>query len=198
MFRWSLLVSALVHGTLFLAWRTPTSGSSAGPPAPPVAVPSVFAGGALEAIAIAGPRAAEIPPPPDRTEMADEPAVEPLEAGALAVTLGTPGLSSGTASGSGDAAGRGLGGTGSRTTSPVPRSLVPEWDPPARVRGMRVTARVLVNAKGEPIGEVQLSPPTPDRDFNRRLAEKVLQMRYTPGRRDGQPVEAWAEITFVF
>lgn len=163
-----------------------------------MAAPRAFAGGALEAIALAGTRPLEIPPPPEPTELADEPAIELLDAGALSVTLGTPGRAAGSSSGTGDEPGRGLGGTGSRTTSPVPRSLVPEWDPPARVRGMRVTARVLVNAEGEPVGEVQLSPPTPDRAFNRRLAEKVLQMRYVPGRRDGRPVEAWAEITFVF
>jgi hypothetical protein len=63
---------------------------------------------------------------------------------------------------------------------------------------MRVTARVLVSAEGQPLGEVQLVPPTPDQAFNRRLVEKVLQMQYIPGRRDGEPVEAWAEITFVF
>jgi len=63
---------------------------------------------------------------------------------------------------------------------------------------MRITARVRVNAEGEPIGEVELVPPTPDPSFNRRLAEKVMQMRYIPARRDGEPVEAWAEITFVF
>ncbi len=63
---------------------------------------------------------------------------------------------------------------------------------------MRVTARVLVDAEGKPIGDVQLDPPTPDRDFNRRLVDKVLQMEYIPASRDGEPVEAWAEITFVF
>jgi hypothetical protein len=63
---------------------------------------------------------------------------------------------------------------------------------------MRVTARVLVNAEGKPIGDVQLHPPTPNGDFNRRLVDKVLRMEYIPARREGEAVEAWAEITFVF
>lgn len=158
-----------------------------------------YGGGALQAFNVTAPGPFEIPPPPEPAELTEEPVVDlPEIGGPVSVTLGAPGRSRGGASGSGSTPGSGLGGTGSRTTSPVPRSIVPEWDPPGDVRGMRVTARVLVSAEGRPLGEVQLVPPTPDEAFNRRLVEKVLQMAYIPGRRDGEPVEAWAEITFVF
>lgn len=200
MLGWSLLASAILHGMLFVAWRSSSSIAAAGPAESARAAPTpAQGGGTLRAINLAAPRPLEIPAPPEPAELADEPVVDIVElGGTFSVTLGTPGPKSGEASGSGSSPGPGLGGTGPRTTSPVPRSLVPEWDPPGDVRGMRVTARVLVSAEGEPLGEVQLVPPTPDRAFNRRLVEKVLQMQYIPGRRDGEPVEAWAEITFVF
>lgn len=197
---WSLLVSAVLHGIFFVAWRGASSASPGGPAESARAAPTLaYGAGALQAIDVAVPRPFEIPAPPEPAELADEPELDVLElGGAVSVTLGMPGLSRGEASGSGSSPGPGLGGTGSRTTSPVPRSIVPEWDPPGEVRGMRVTARVLVSAEGQPLGKVQLVPPTPDQAFNRRLIEKVLQMLYIPGRRDGEPVEAWAEITFVF
>ncbi|UCG75088.1 MAG: hypothetical protein JSV95_10110 [Gemmatimonadota bacterium] len=196
---WSLLASVALHGILFVAWTEHSSGRVGGPAPPRVVVAPAFGEGALQAVALASPRSLEVPPPPVVTEVTDQPVVElPELSGSFSVTLGAPESAGGQASGSGSSPGRGLGGPGSRTSSPVPRSLVPEWDPPGEVRGMRITARVRVNAEGEPIGEVELVPPTPDPSFNRRLAEKVMQMRYIPARRDGEPVEAWAEITFVF
>jgi hypothetical protein len=197
---WSLLVSAVLHGIFFVAWRGSSSAPAGGPAESAQAAPTLaYGGGALLAISVSAPRPFEIPAPPELAELTDEPALDVLEVGGpVSVTLGRPGPAQGDASGSGSSPGPGLGGTGSRTTSPVPRSIVPEWDPPGDVRGTRVTARVLVSAEGQPLGEVQLVPPTPDQAFNRRLVEKVLQMQYIPGRRDGEPVEAWAEITFVF
>ncbi len=198
---WSLLVSAVLHGILFVAWRGVPSGGLAGGPAESArAAPTLAYGGdALQAISVSAPRPFEIPAPPEPAELTDELVLDVLEVGGpVSVTLGLPGPVRGEATGSGSSPGPGLGGTGTPTTSPVPRSIVPEWDPPGQVRGMRVTARVLVSAEGRPLGEVELVPPTPDQTFNRRLVEKVLQMQYIPGRRDGEPVEAWAEITFVF
>lgn len=200
MLGWSLLVSAVLHGTLFVAWRGSPSGPGGGPAESSQAAPTLaYGGGALHAISLSASRPFETPAPPEPAELTDELVFEVLEVGGpVSVTLGLPGAARGDATGSGSSPGPGLGGTGSRTTSPVPRSIVPEWDPPGEVRGMRVTARVLVSAEGRPLGEVELVPPTPDQTFNRRLVEKVLQMLYIPGRRDGEPVEAWAEITFVF
>ncbi len=197
---WSLLVSAVVHGIFFIAWRGASSAPAGGPAESALSIPALaYGGGALQAISMSAPRPFEIPTPPEPAELTDEPVLDVIEVGGpVSVTLGRPGPARGDLSGSGSSPGPGLGGPGSRTTSPVPRSIVPEWDPPGDVRGMRVTARVLVSAEGQPLGEVQLDPPTPDHAFNRRLVEKVLQMQYIPGRRDGEPVEAWAEITFVF
>lgn len=195
---WSLLVSAVLHAAAFFVWRG-ASGSRAGPAEASEAVRTLTLGGALQAVSFSLARPFEIPAPPEPADLTDEPLIDlPEIAGALTPTLGTPGPRSAAASGSDPARGPGLGGTGARTTSPVPRSLIPEWNPPDEVRGTRVTARVRVDAKGKPVGEVQLLTPTPNREFNRTLVEKLLRMEYIPAQRDGRPVEAWAEITFVF
>lgn len=89
-------------------------------------------------------------------------------------------------------------GSGEAESPPVPRSIFPEWDPPAGARGMEVTVRVRVDATGRPTGEVELVPPTPDRAFNHRLRQRAVRMEYLPARRGGVPVPGWAEITFVF
>ena len=110
----------------------------------------------------------------------------------------------GPAAGDGEDAGSGEEGEGSTgsggagRSQPVPRSILPQWDPPEAVRGMRVTVRVHVDARGRPSGPVELHPPTPDADFNEKLREKVRRMEYRPAREAGQPVAGWAEITFVF
>lgn len=196
---WSLLISAVLHAAAFFAWRSDPSGARAGPAEASEAVRTLTFGGALQAVSFSLARPFEIPAPPEPADLTDDPLIDlPEIGGALTPTLGTPGPRSADASGSGPARGPRLGGTGARTTSPVPRSLIPEWNPPDEVRGTRVTARVRVDVDGNPVGEVQLLPPTSNREFNRALVEKVLGMEYIPAQRDGRPVEAWAEITFVF
>jgi TonB family protein len=183
---------------MFVAWRSEPSMARAGPAEVSESVRTLDLGGALQAVSFALAPPFEIPPPPEPADLTDEPLIDlPEIAGTLTSTLEAPGLRRAGASGSA-VPGPGLGGTGPRTTSPVPRSLIPEWDPPAEVRGTRVTARVRVSADGRPVGDVQLLPPTPNREFNRALVEKVLRMEYIPAQRNGRPVEAWAEITFVF
>lgn len=84
-------------------------------------------------------------------------------------------------------------------TPPVPRSVTPEWDAPASVRGHTVTVRVHVDSAGRPTGAVELDPPTPHEGFNRRLTDTVRAMRFSPARTaGGRPVAAWAELTFSF
>lgn len=90
-------------------------------------------------------------------------------------------------------------GQGRRATSePVPRTLQPRWSTPEGFRGLRVTVRVEVGADGRPTGRVELVPPTPSESFNRELRRAMTSVDYVPARRNGEPVRAWAEITFTF
>lgn len=146
-------------------------------------------------------RRSEIRPPPRPRIDVAEPVLRarPVPRSSLPATrisLGAP-PDVGLPGGRGSEAGR-SGGPGEGTTPAVPRSLFPEWDPPDSVRGMEVTVRVRVDARGRPTGEVELVPPTPDRAFNRRLTEKATRMEYRPARQGGVAVAGWAEITFVF
>lgn len=64
--------------------------------------------------------------------------------------------------------------------------------------GPDVTARVHVDAAGDPTGRVELVPPTSNRRLNREIVYRVGRLEYEPGRLSDEPVAAWAEITFLF
>lgn len=201
-----MLASVAFHLLLFVGWRvTPVSPHPGHPAAAgPVPSPAIGAGG-LMAVNVARPERIEVPPPPAPRLVPDAPAVERLELESVGVSpsltpvvlAGAPG--SGDASAAGSGSGESSGGEGGDSfTAPIPRSLVPHWDPPDEVRGMKVTVRVRVDERGKATGEVELLPPTPNEKFNRQLREKATRMAYYPARRRGRPVPGWAEITFVF
>ncbi|MDP2498172.1 MAG: energy transducer TonB [Candidatus Palauibacterales bacterium] len=209
----ALAVSVLLHVAVLLLWRVeppPPPGTTAAAGAAPS--PSPPPDEAMRAVEIARPaaetddeegrpvavRLPEREPPTVSEPLSDRPslALERVSAAAagsrrLAMAAGGEGASSG---------GEGTGSPGEpgRISPPVPRSLLPQWDPPPEVRGTRVTVRVEVGRDGRPTGQVRLEPPTDDEDFNRRLRETLTSLRYSPGTRAGEPVVAWAEITFVF
>lgn len=160
-------------------------------------------GGGLRAVVARLPAAREIPPPPRPVLAVDVPEVEVTEVSASIAgpelspvpVASLPGVGGGRGTGEGD------GGSGDGEddyVSPVPRSVLPHWDPPRSVRGLEVTVRVLVDERGHATGEVVLDPPTPDRRFNREIADRVRRMEYRPAQRGGRPVPGWAEITFIF
>lgn len=188
----------MVHAAAFLLWTG----------VPPFAPPSLAtrseaarSGGALVALNLATPAPLHIPPPPRPLPAPPEVEVRRTLEAPVSLSLASARALEGLRlqrSGSGHGPEPDGGSGAEHLTAPVPRSLVPQWDPPADVRGMRVTVRVHVDALGRPTGEVWLDPPTPDRRFNRLLVRKVRGMRYHPARRNGRPVDGWAEITFVF
>lgn len=199
------------HVLVLLMWRTdlpPLPMTVAAGPRTGSAV-AAAGGGALQAMNLAPPRTIEVPPPPTPMPEFMEPELEmnmPEEPQLTAQNLDMAGNSSfkGTQRGPGLEGYDGGGDGGSdaegryRVTAPEPRSIIPEWDPPSEVKGMQVMVRVLIDPYGNPVGDVELRPSTPDRKFNKRLREKVLQMDYKPARRQGRAITAWAEMTFVF
>ena len=199
---WSgMAVSLLFHILVFVLWRgavpfTPEQVEGARPATP------VGGGGALQATNAVLPAVREIPPPPRPVMAIENPVVEIVEVQASIPGPDlTPAVQVASLPGIGGGAGEGDGGEGTGSedfVAPVPRSILPHWDPPSSVRGLEVTVRVHVDASGKPTGEVQLDPPTPDRRFNREIEDRVRRMEYRPASRNGQPVEGWAEITFIF
>lgn len=85
-----------------------------------------------------------------------------------------------------------------RYVQPVARDILPNWRTSRSLDGLVVTARVHVDAAGDPTGPVELLPLTGNGRLNRDIAYRVRGLEYEPARRNGEPVAAWAEITFVF
>lgn len=203
-------LSVLLHAAVIFGFRadleplstTVAVGQRAGDPV------AAAGGGVLQAMNIALPRQVEVPPPPEAVPDLDEPEFEISEPPEdrfspmrdLASATSFPGNSRRV--GIARATGRGDAGADAeglyRVTAPEPRSIIPEWNPPREVKGMQVMVRVLVDERGAPLGDVELRPPTPNRGFNDRLREKVLNMDYKPARRQGRAISGWAEMTFIF
>ena len=195
-----MLASALLHAFLLLLWVRPTPEFE--PAARPGVDPDLTAGGGgLMAVRVSMPRRIEIPPPPRPVLAVDMPEIQVREAeidvASELLPVGAPAPSPGLGAGVGAGDEGAGGGEGDGYVSPVPRSVVPHWDPPSAVRGMEVTVRVFVDATGRP-SLVELDPPTPDEDFNRDIMRQVRAWEYRPALRHGTPVDGWAEIVFIF
>jgi outer membrane biosynthesis protein TonB len=204
-------MSLLIHLAIFLLWRVnPVSVGSSIAAGPRTGDPIAAAGGgAMQSVRYRLPEKIEVPPPPEKfvvdeqpieLELPKDPQIATLdlstslgEAREMATTPG-PGLPGMTGRGDGGADATG----NSRLLDGTPRSLIPEWDPPADVRGMEVTVRVLINERGHPL-EVRLQPQTPNRGFNNKLIRKARLMEFNPVRdRSGRPIEEWTEFVLVF
>ncbi len=196
-----MLASVLLHALVLLLWvgeAPDLEGEAASRARRPTFVPG---GGGMRSVKLSLPESREIPPPPRPVLAVDVPEVEVRElqvslAGADLLPVGAPGPLPGLGRGPGQGGER-EGGAGDGYSSPVPRSVVPHWDPPGSVRGMEVTARVFVDADGRP-SLVELDPPTPDAGFNREIVRQLRRWEYRPAQRHGTPVEGWVEITFIF
>ncbi|MCL7968578.1 MAG: energy transducer TonB [marine benthic group bacterium] len=208
--RVGLLISLLAHLVVFFSLRSDRPQGSATVAAGPRAGDSNAAAGsgALQAISFAEVRSIEIPPPPAPLPSLDAPEVTIVETRPPSFATGqlerpgsmagrqagfSPGLPGGTGEGDGgsDAEGR------YRNTVPEPRVIIPDWDPPNEVKGMRVRMRVLVDERGNAV-DVELEPPTPNDRFNRKLIETAMAMEFKPALRNGRPVRDWAVITRIF
>lgn len=198
---WGLLLSVGLHALLALAWRAP-AGIGVLPERSDRDRPSVSRARLDDAVRVVEVRTPaerpplDVPPPPAPVEAAAPDVSAPRlasEAGVLRAEL-----SRRTHARPGPGGGGAGSGSGEAGSPPVPRSVIPEWDPPASVRGSEVVVRVHVDSTGRPTGAVELVPPTPSEAFNRRLRRKVSEMAFAPARKEGRAVAGWAELTFVF
>ena len=113
-----------------------------------------------------------------------------------------PGLGNGLGAGPGrgedDGVGEGEGEGGDVYIAPRARSILRTWSPPAHVLGTEVLARVFTNEAGQAVGPIELLPPTSDRETNDEIIYRVRNLTYWPATVNGEPVAAWAEVSFEF
>lgn len=194
-----LALSVVLHGLLAVVWRAgPGPGvlgarSTRTAPRPP----DRWEREAVRAVRLAEREDVEIPPPPAPVTAASPQVSAPPAPSSADLARARLEPRSAGAPGAGRA-GEAGSAAGAARRPPVPRSVLPEWDPPEEVRGTEVVVRVHVDAEGRPTGPVELRPPTSSEAFNRRLRRKVRAMEFAPARVDGRPVAGWAELTFVF
>lgn len=205
-----LALSLLIHAAVILAWRSEqaAAGVSVAAGLRTGDASAAAGGGAMQAISLASARPAEIPPPPAPLPSLEAPEVVPVDtetpvlaSGMLERPGSSPGQNAGFVPGVPGGTGSGDGGTDAeglyRNTVPEPRVIIPDWDAPKEVKGLRVKMRVLVDERGNPV-DVELEPPTPNDRFNRKLIETAMEMEFKPALRNGRPVRDWAVITRVF
>lgn len=216
-FRWSLVVSLLVHVAIVLLFREAAS-------IPPVATraagedandANAAAGGGMEIIAIrisTPPPVAEVTPKPPVPVPVPTPRpveVRPREPSSVpSAVLGVevsasegrgreagPGTETGT--------GRGAGGTGEagsdRVSAPSPRGLIlPPSDRPRSVRGKEISVYVFVTVRGRVDPDsTRLAPGSGDSKFDTRLKQQAAEWVFNPAQRDGRPVAGWFQYTIT-
>jgi periplasmic protein TonB len=105
------------------------------------------------------------------------------------------GVGSGVGTGTGSANGPGTGGGEGRDFLPTPDMLVLAPEPrPGRVRGKAVTITFSLNERGE-ILRIDFES-TGDRGYDRRLRERMNEMRFRPAvGPDGRPIAATFPVT---
>ncbi len=192
-------VSVLAHLLVFLLWTGDVDLDSPFAAAGPRAGDNRAARGGLQAMNIRTP-----PPLPTNPTPVPVPTltdVEPPEfeesqedvASVLGDRPGTEGPGTETGEGEGDG---GTDETGRYTmVPPSPRGMI---IPPAdeSLRGREVQVWVFVNESGRVVADsTRLRPPTPDRDFNRRLLQEAADWVFRPATQGGQPVAAWFPYT---
>lgn len=205
--RGALVASLVLHLLIGFVWRDDTLPVSPFAAAGPRAGDPQAAGGSMEAVELrAPPPEASIPPvvpvpaivPPDPVDLDPDPEVDhSLTADAPGSAEAPPGPDEGPGVEGGE--GRGDGGSGEeglfRITPPTPRGMIM---PPSNrsLRGREVEVWVFVNENGRVVPDsTRLEPPTPDRDFNRRLIREAAQWVFEPARRGGIAVAAWFPYT---
>lgn len=87
---------------------------------------------------------------------------------------------------------------GDEYNGPIALGILEGWRPRAPLHGVEITVRVHTSEAGHATGPVELVPETADPRLNRALVSRVRELAYRPARRVGQPIAAWAEITFIF
>jgi hypothetical protein len=195
--RTALLVSVLLHLSLFFGWRGSVLPDSPAAAAGPAAGDDRAAAGSMQALNVRTPPSVPLVPP--RVPLPTEIAVEPVDfvqevsfdpasvSGDAPGQLEAPGLELGTGRGDGGDSDEGL----FRLQPPVPRGMIipPDND---RLRGTEVQVWVFVDETGRVVPDsTRLEPSTRDGAFNRRLIREASEWVFRPAEQGGEAVASW-------
>lgn len=181
--------------------------AAAPPTAPPVQpVPKAIAPTVAPPPLPVTPRPVPPQPPPSTTAAAQSSsAAAPGSGTGLGSTGGAGvgpgtggGVGSGEGTGHGTATGAGTGGGNAKIYPPTPKQFfLPPLPAPASVRGFHLTAWFDVDSIGK--ATLLRFTPTPDRGYNDRLRQILLELRFRPAvRPDGTPVRDTVDVQFIF
>lgn len=212
--RVGLVVALLVHVAAFLAFRsTPIPQSPFAAAGPRSGDDRAAPGGGMQALQLSPPRTEAIPRPPVPLVPVDLAVEVPLDEPKLdephmdlslkdlegqlghdqGPTIG-PGLPGGTGKGDGGTAREGR----MHVVPPRVRGLIWPPDPPAGVRGKKVTVWVFVTAEGRVVADsTRLQPPTGDRGYDRKLRDQASRWVFDPALKNGKPVAEWFPYTIT-
>ena len=218
--RWSILVSLLLHVLVLVLFRTarpipPSPFAAAGPRAGDA---SAAAGGGTRIVALnvmpevqpqpvveeAVPVPIPTPDPQPEIRIEDPKPFVRVTPSRIEGT-GTVGQGRGSRVGEGTETGRGQGdgGTGDeglfRAVPPSPRGLIlPPSDRPGNVRGRVVDVWVFVSVSGRVVADsTRLDPRTGNGSFDDRLKKQAAEWVFNPARKDGQAIAEWFKYTIV-
>lgn len=202
MYRWALVVSAVIHLFIFFFWRTVPIPQSPFAAAGPKAGDSRAAGGGMRALNLQVAEPPHLVPPKvplisldvtDPIDLSFEPQIDVASMMGEGQGLGDgpPGIEGGQGRGDGGTADAGL----NRLVPPSPRGMI---IPPTNkdLRGSRIEVWVFVDETGKVVADsTRLNPPTRDRGFNRRLMEEAAEWVFNPAMKAGKAVAAWFPYT---
>ncbi len=194
--RTGLLISALIHLFVFVAWRDSTLPLSPFAAAGPRAGDNRAAKGSMQAVNLRAPPPRPIVPPPipvpaeipiEPMEFEEEPVELAQLVGELSGAEEGPGLEQGTGAGDGGNAEEGF----FRLQPPTPRGVIfPPYE--RKLRGTELQVWVFVDERGRVVPDsTRLDPPTKDRDYNRRLIREAADWVFRPAVKEGKPVASW-------
>lgn len=108
------------------------------------------------------------------------------------------GVGSGEGTGRGTASGPGTGGGNAKNFPPTPKQFfLPPLPAPKKVHGFHLIAWFDVDSLGK--SALLRFTPTPDGEYNKRLRETLLALKFRPATRpDGTPLRDTVNVEFTF
>lgn len=202
--RVGLMVSVLLHALVLLYFPARSVLIPSTAAAGPRAGDQRAAAGGMQAVTLRTPLVPPVTPPPiplptltDMEPVEFEPETT-LEAASIQGDIPGPDVGPGMENGTGEGDGGDAEEGRFRVVPPrlmgVTMPTPPDDD---RIRGREVDVWVFVDERGQVVPDsTRLRPPTPNRDYNRRLVRDAAVWSFEPATREGRAVASWTRVSY--